>query len=606
MTVSPELPSTDPKAANPPSGASPVDGNASDEPSVAPPSAVDPSGQRDEASGLSDDHDVSSGSDDVEAVATDKVARDASTADDAPGESVVSSVASVAGAAGGVSLVAGLVWWAAVQSTSPEVLALLIVGAVLVAIYAIVNSRDLLVWAGSRGAQRGSVATVQSVAVIGLLVVINWTANNFGGQIDLTDARRYTLADQTQKVLSQLDRDVKVVAFFPSRQEDPFTRGTKSLLNQYQKASPRITIEFVDPDINPGAAKQYDIKNYPITIFTSGDRKEETTGLTEQDFTSALLKLSRTEKKKVYFLQGHQERDPDSSQPTGFNTISQALKRENYVVEKLSFLTSPQVPADAAVLVIAGARARALENEVKAVADFLDAGGHVLALLEPKQETGYEAIFEKWNITVGNDLVIDPSRNYNGDPLTPAPLPQPGHRITGSLTDVLMPGSRTITPKSAAGTDLAIASLLKTTERGWGETTMAGQAKYDEGVDVKGPVSVAVAVNRSDPTAPVTPGATPTPGTTPKVPKGRIVVVGNTEFASNTLAAPVLGNRDFFVNSVNWLAEEEDLISIRAEPQSAATVVMTNQSQVLVFFTTVVLVPVSALLIGIAIWWQRR
>ena len=135
---------------------------------------------------------------------------------------------------------------------------------------------------------------------------------------------------------------------------------------------------------------------------------------------------------------------------------------------------------------------------------------------------------------------------------------------------------------------------------------MTGQAKYDEGVDVKGPVSVAVAVNRSDPTAPVTPGATPTPGTTPKVPKGRIVVVGNTEFASNTLAAPVLGNRDFFVNSVNWLAEEEDLISIRAEPQSAATVVMTNQSQVLVFFTTVVLVPVSALLIGIAIWWQRR
>ncbi|MCX5988871.1 MAG: hypothetical protein NTV35_07555, partial [Chloroflexi bacterium] len=106
MTVSPELPSSDPKAANPPSGASPVDGNASDEASLAPPGAVDPSDQHGEASGLSDDHDVSSGSDDVEAVATDKVARDASTADDAPGESVVSSVASVAGAAGGVSLVA--------------------------------------------------------------------------------------------------------------------------------------------------------------------------------------------------------------------------------------------------------------------------------------------------------------------------------------------------------------------------------------------------------------------------------------------------------------------------------------------------------------------
>ncbi|NCV22831.1 MAG: hypothetical protein EBV45_12940, partial [Chloroflexi bacterium] len=121
MTVSPELPSTDPKAANPPSGSSPVDGNASDEASVTAPGAVGPSDQHDEASGPSDDHDVSSGSDDVEAVATDKVALDASTTDDAPAESVVSSVASVAGAAGGVSLVAGLVWWAAVQSTSPEV-----------------------------------------------------------------------------------------------------------------------------------------------------------------------------------------------------------------------------------------------------------------------------------------------------------------------------------------------------------------------------------------------------------------------------------------------------------------------------------------------------
>jgi hypothetical protein len=159
MTVSPELPSSDPKAANPPSGSSPVDGNASDEPSVAPPGAVDPSDQHDEASGLSDYLHVSSGSDDVEAVATNKVARDPSTADDATGESVVSSVTSVAGAAGGVSLVAGLVWWAAVQSTSPEVLALLIVGAVLVAIYAIVNSRDLLVWAGSRG--RSAVASLR-------------------------------------------------------------------------------------------------------------------------------------------------------------------------------------------------------------------------------------------------------------------------------------------------------------------------------------------------------------------------------------------------------------------------------------------------------------
>ena len=185
------------------------------------------------------------------------------------------------------------------------------------------------------------------IAIIGILGVVNWASVQYGGKLDLTNAKRYTLADQTRKILGSLDRDVKIIAFFPSRLDgDPFSRGTKALLQEYAGASKRVTIEFIDPEINPGAARQYDIKAVPVTLFTSGERKEETTGLTEQDFTSALLKLTRTEKKKVYFLQGHQERDPDSAQQGGMNVISQALKRENYVVDKLSLLATSTVPAD--------------------------------------------------------------------------------------------------------------------------------------------------------------------------------------------------------------------------------------------------------------------
>src|SRR5206468_2064894 len=115
----------------------------------------------------------------------------------------------------------------------------------------------------------------------------------------------------------------------------------------------------------------------------------------------------------------------------------------------------------------------------------------------------------------------------------PAPLPQSGHRISTSLPDLLLPGSRSITIKSGAGSDFAIAPLLKTTDRAWGETNFNVQPTFDPGQDVQGPLTLAVAVNKTEPTPAITPGATPTPTgqSTPPAPKGRLVVVGNAEFA---------------------------------------------------------------------------
>ncbi len=259
-----------------------------------------------------------------------------------------------------------------------NVAVLLIVAATLGALYLIPRWAEVLAWTRTRTAQQGGSVTLASVAFIGLLVVGNWFANRHSPQWDLTASRRYTLSDQSVKILNQLNQDVKVTGFYPSRQEDSFIRGTKDLLRQYDRRSPRVTVEFVDPDVSPGLARQFDIKSYPVTIFQAGDRREEVTGVTEQDFTSALLKLSRSESKKVYFLQGHQERDTDSAQPSGYNSAVEALKRENYTVDKLSLLAAQRVPEDAAVVVVAGPRAPFLEPERQALNDYLNNGGKLL------------------------------------------------------------------------------------------------------------------------------------------------------------------------------------------------------------------------------------
>ncbi len=516
------------------------------------------------------------------------------------------------GLAAAAVLAAAVVSYSAAGSLTKQTVALLIVAAVLATLYVIPRLGEITALLRTRPARQGGNVTIASVAFIGLLIVVNWLANRHSPQWDLTALRKYSLAPQTVQILDGLTQDVKVTAFFPSRQEDSFTRGTKDLLLLYARRSPHIKLEFIDPEVNPGAAQQFGIKSYPITIFQMGDRREETTGLTEQDFTSALLKVARPTQKKVYFLQGHQERDPDSAQQNGYNSAAQALKREGYVVDKLSLLaTGNKVPDDAAAVIIAGLRAPLLDPEKQALDDYLNnRGGHLLVLAEPRTDLdGLNDLLARWYVKVDDDIVIDPGRSYPGDPLTPAPIPQTGHRISSSLPDLLLPGARSVTILPGAGADFAIAPLLKSTDRAWGETDFSGApAKYDDGIDVKGPVTFAVAINQSEPTPTFSPGVTPTP--TPAAneskPKGRLVVVGNAEFASNTYFGQVLGNSDFFVNCVDWLTEEESLISIRAQPQEEPPIVLTSQSSVLVLYTTVFFIPLAVLLAGGIVWWQRR
>jgi ABC-type uncharacterized transport system involved in gliding motility auxiliary subunit len=533
--------------------------------------------------------------------------------DDIPSNSAFYRFSTALGVLALVLIAGGLVWSNISGEFNRNSVALLVLGAVMGVLYAIPRLGEIGAMLGTRTARQGGNATLFAVGFIGLLVVGNWFVNRHSPQWDLTASKRYSLSDQTVKVLSSLKQDVKITAFFPTRQgEDAYTRGTKDLLRQYDRLSDHVTVQFIDPDVEPGLARQFNITMAPVTIFQMGDRREETPNVTEQDFTSALLKLSRTEKKKIYILQGHQERDPDAATPNGLSQASDALKRENYIVEKFSFLASPAVPADAAVLIVPGPKAALLDPERQALQTYLDNGGKVLFLAEPRADAGLGPLLDQWYISLNNDLVVDPGRSYPGDPFTPAPIPQPGHRITTTIPDVLMPGSRSVVLKQGAGSDVAIAPILRTTDRAWGETSTTGSAQFTPGEDAQGPLNLGIAVNRTDPTQAIPPGAqgggpppTPVPSAEKK-PKGRLVVLGNTEFASNNYISQVPGNRDLFVNSVNWLAEDEDLISIRAVPSGDPPIFMTNQTQVLMLYATVLFLPLAVLLIGGTVWWQRR
>ena len=518
------------------------------------------------------------------------------------------------GILGALALVGAVVAMTAAGTITRLAMALYLLAAVLLASFLAPRIEELGELLSSRTARQGSTVVAFSVAVIGILVLINVVGDRYSQQLDITVARQFTLSDQTVKVIEQVNQPVRITAFFPA---DDYTQGAVDLLGRYARQSPHISLEVIDPLRQRAAAEQAGIRSIPVTIFELGERREETLGLSEQDFTSALLKLTRPEQKKVYFLTGHNERDPDGFDQHGYSGVAEALRRENYVVEKLSLVSEREVAADAAVVILAAPRTPLLDFETAALRDYLDGGGALLVVADPQGETDLNRVVEGWGVRLRNDLVVDPGRFVPPDPGSIIPIPEFGHRISSSLpaTTVLslarsLSLDETVDENPPA--DLEIRSLLKTSDRAWGETNLTEPAvEFNEGEDHQGPLTVAVAINRRDP-VPSFAGGQPPPTPTPVLEgveperKGRLVVLGDSDFAANGLLRQLPTNLDLVINSVNWLAEEEELISIRATPANVAPVVLNRQQSILVFYITVVFVPVAVMLLGVVVWWQRR
>ena len=510
----------------------------------------------------------------------------------------------------GVALVGAIVTMTAAGTITRLAMALYLLAAVLLALYVAPRIEEIGELLSSRTARQGSTVAAFTAAVLGVLVLINILGSRYSQQLDITTARQFTLSDQTTKIIEQVDQQIQITAFFT---EDDFTQGAVDLLSRYARRSQHISLEVIDPLRQRAAAEQAGIRSIPTTIFTMGAQSQQSSGLSEQDFTSALLKLTRPVRKKVYFLTGHNERDPEGFDQDSYSGVADALRRENYEVEKLSLVGEREVAADAAVVVIAAPRSPLLDFETKALRDYVDGGGALLIVTDPRSEGSLNAVLEGWGVSLRDDLVVDPGRFVPPDLALIIPAPEFGHRISSSLpATTVLSLARSLDVDNNLPSDLEVRPLLRTSDRAWGETKITEQAvEFNEGEDHRGPLVVAVAISRRDPVpsfAGGQPPPTPTPlleGSTPE-PKGRLVVLGDSDFVTNGLLRQVPTNLDLLVNSVNWLAEEEDLISIRATPASIAPVILSNQQSVLVFFTTVVFVPAGVLLLGFVIWWQRR
>lgn len=464
---------------------------------------------------------------------------------------------------------------------------------------------------------------VTIVVVLGIVVLINFMASRHNMRYDATSSGDFSLSDQTQKLLKNLQSELKITVF--DKPGNHIRLEAEDILVEYEYYTDKLITEFIDPDQNPAQAEKNKVARYGTIILEYEGRQERIESVKETAITNAIVKVTRKEKKTVYFLEGHGEHDIESNDKDGYSLIYTAMLGQNYNGKKLLLMREESVPADANVLVVAGPTKDYFPSELEAVAKYIRGGGNIFFLLDPSPASGMKDFLKDYGVEVGEDMLVDKlSRLFGGDYFMPVITQYTVHPITDNFKVAsFLPLARSISPADSPPENMNVMSLAKTNEGSWAESDLESQeVKFDEGQDKKGPISIAVVVearfkaetepaaetlneDKDDQQKEAAHDEAAHDNGAEKWTTAKLVVLGNSDLANNTYL-DLSGNRDLFLNIVSYLADEEDLIAIRPKSKMLRTISLTEDQMGLVFYLSVIILPLLAMVTGIVVWANRR
>jgi ABC-type uncharacterized transport system involved in gliding motility auxiliary subunit len=458
------------------------------------------------------------------------------------------------------------------------------------------------------------------VIVLAILGLANYFLSKHNYRADFTAAKLHSLSDQSVTVLKALKADVSFKCFF--REGNYGRAAMENLFKLYAYHSNHVKYEFIDPDKNPGLVKRYDVTQDGTSVLEAGDKESRITTTSEEDVTNALIKVTRAAKKVIYFLEGHGEAAIDATEERGYSTIKAELEKVGYEVKKQSLALPGRLPADCALLIVPGPQKDLLSAEYETIRSYINSGGRVLVLVDPQTPTLLPMFLSEFGFKLENDVIIDTdavSRLMGGDYFIPIAREYVSHPITARFGyATFYPLARSIDVAESKPEGATLTALANTSEQSYAKVDFLLKEKmttkdiaFTAGNDRRGPICLAVAGSFKFPAAPAAkpeakPGESATPSTPRPEPKeARMAVIGDSDFAMNGYYGWG-GNGNFFLNVANWLTEESDLISIQPKTQTPRTIQLTASQGRLVFLISIVLLPLAALVLGVAVWARRR
>jgi len=454
-------------------------------------------------------------------------------------------------------------------------------------------------WLKARQTKYAAYATVYILVVLAGVVVANTLADRYNKSFDSTANKRYSLSDQTAKIVNGLRQDATITYFDQSTR---FREG-KDLLDQYANLSRRVRVEYVDPDKNPQLAREAGIRNFGTAVVQVGDKREEAKSMTEEGITGAFIRDLKTNTRTVCFVNGSGEHQADDRDREGLSGFKDLLSKDNYDSKTIDLLQKAEVPKECTTLIVAGPTRNYEQPEVDAVKKYVEDGGRALLMLDPPLKLGHSkiadndaltALLQGWGVSLSKDLILDLN---------------PIGQLAGLGPQVALVTSYSSQPivnemkGTATGFPLARSMEIKNTDK-----TSVQKLFDSSGSSLATSNLSSAAVDVNDPKnkkGPLTIAAAGTYNTGKENSQGRFVVVGSSSWAANRFIN-FNGNNDLALNAVNWLASDEDLISIRPKQREDRRITMTRAQLNLVRVTSQFILPLVVVMAGVGVWWKRR
>ena len=442
----------------------------------------------------------------------------------------------------------------------------------------------------------GAGTFISIVSTLGIIIAVNYLLFRTDVRFDVTQDKLHTVSTQTIRVLNSIEGPIEITGFF--KETGPDRTGFQDLAKEYSRRSDKIEVAIINPDKEPGIAKKHAVNEYGSVVVAAGDKVVKlrltdpiTGGMlnnSEEEITNAILKLTRESEKTLYILTGNGQRDMGNSvDAEGLGLLRKTIEDEGYIVREFLILRGEELPLDNSILLVAAPTKAFSLKEIQYIKSYLEKGGRAVFMIEPRSSKEIVSILKGYGFELSDDVVIDPSSKLEGGgDIAPIVSDYPYHEITEDFRfATIFPYTRSLDVVNGV---YQTEVLANTSEYSWSETNLElfdeGVAQKEEG-DKPGPLGVA-AVGESNANS-------------------RIAVFGSADFVSNVFLE-FSGNRDFFLNTLNWVSGDENLISIRPKTLNTGNLTITTKQIDLIFIFTVVVIPAVILFSGLAIWWKRR
>jgi ABC-type uncharacterized transport system involved in gliding motility auxiliary subunit len=446
-------------------------------------------------------------------------------------------------------------------------------------------------WLQARQTKYGAYLTVYILVVLAIIAGANWLANQNNKSYDTTSNKRFSLSDATKKTLESLKNDVSITYF----DRTSAFENARTTLDRYKDLSGKIKLNFIDPEKKPEIARLAHVQNFGAIFVDYGTKHEEAKSLTEEEITGAIKRAMSSGVRTACFVAGSGEASISDTDRDGYSRIKDLLDKSGVKTKEVDLLqkAKAEIDKDCTILVIGGPTHDYIPPVRDSIKKFVDDGGKAMVMFTPsieKNSTGegepnLEKLVAEWGVNVNNDLIYDlgPYSEIFGKTVVVV-----GHYDTHAVVKD-MGRSATVFPLSRSLEVASGKSMEKLFESGDASFQIASLKPPFTGnpdKDKKGPFTIGAAGTVNG--------------------KARVVVIGSSNWISNSALSLPAANRDLALNMVNWLTADESLISIPSKEPEDRRILLSGTQMNMIALSSVILLPLLVVVSGFAVWWKRR